>query len=509
MSTGLFSAIDALVPAAPKSGDWDNVLERAGVRVSLPARSVRVVPRRRLRRRRVWVAFALLLLIALLATPAFGVQGIVLNLLGRKNVSFPKAASAPNEVKKQFADLAIGAPERWAPQVIAGQARVVGTFSVAGHQRKLWVAPTRRGGYCYTLERSVGGCRLTRADRSQGVVGASWMGGAPRSGVLESIVTRVAGDINAPAAVKLTATYVDGTTVDVPFVWVSKPIAAGFFTYDIPTRHWSKQHRLYAVSLFSQNGTMLGRQVFPFALRAGPRPIPTQSSGPKERRLPTRPDVAPSQPLQQGEADGFAVVVGHNGSVQFTQTGTTPILKRLVGESAGFGCFRLTKEFGIFSVLGLSQGGRFAPKVGFQLNGVGTPVDACEVQASIGRTWPDVLNNRAAVEIPFTVKGRAFFADRAAARDLALFVRSHRMQELRREPPTQALRDIRARYGHALSSSRIRITQEGNGLRFSETSPTGKTFFVLVQHVKVRRQGVVAEQTRITSQNVKPYTRVF
>jgi hypothetical protein len=147
--------------------------------------------------------------------------------------------------------------------------------------------------------------------------------------------------------------------------------------------------------------------------------------------------------------------------------------------------------------------------VGFGLNGVGTPVDGCEVQASIGRTWPDVLHNRAAVEIPLTDKGRAFFVDRAAARDVALFVRSRRMQQLRAEPSAQALQDIQAQYGHALSSSRIRIARAGNGLRFSETSATGKTFFVLVQHVKTHRQGVLVERAKITAQNVKPYTLVF
>jgi streptogramin lyase len=59
-----------------------------------------------------------------------------------------------------------------------------------------------------------------------------------------------------------------------------------------------------------------------------------------------RPPVAPSQPIQQGSADGFEVAVGHNGAVRFTQNGATPILRRLVGQSAGSGCFRLTKEFG-------------------------------------------------------------------------------------------------------------------------------------------------------------------
>jgi len=473
-------------------GDWNALLA--------DAKAVSVAGWRRHPRRTVALALALVL-IALLATPAFGVQGYVLHLLGRKNVSFTHSPTAPNIVKKQFLDLPIGAPSQWATPVQAAKARTVATFTIAGHPRKLWVAPTRTGGYCYTFELNFGGCRQTQTDRTKALLGVTWQGGSLRHGVNESIVTRVGGDITAPAATKITAHYADGTTTDIPFVWVSAPIAAGFFSYDIPTAHWNKQHRLLALTLYSKNGTQLGRQAFQYTAKPVPVRIPTLPSGgggPKQRVLSTAPDVAPSAPLQQGAADGFRVVVGHNGSVQFTQIAATPILKELVGNSAGFGCFRLTREFGIFTVRGLSQGGRFASKVGFQLNGVGTPVDGCEVQASIGRTWPDRLGNRAAVEIPLTAAGRAFFADRRAARDLALFVRSHRMHQLRAEPAAQAKLDILRAYGKPLAHSSIKIVVVNpTTLQFNEGSSTGKTFSVTV------RNG------RIAKQNLKPYGFVF
>ena len=277
-------------------------------------------------------------------------------------------------------------------------------------------------------------------------------------------MTRVGGDITAPAAAKITATYADGATSDIPFVWVSSPIAAGFYTYDIPTAHWNKQNRLLALTLYAKNGTQLGRQTFPYEAhpsRTVRIPLPTHIGTPKQRVLPTAPNVPPSAPTEQGSADGFKVVVGHNGSVQFTQISQTPILEELVGRSAGFSCFRLTNEFGIFTVRGLGQGGRFAPKVGFELNGVGRPVDGCEVEASIGRVWPDRLHNRAAVEIPLTAAGRSYFADRQAARDLALFVRSRRMHELRKEPANRAKADILRVYGKRLAGSPITITATG------------------------------------------------
>ena len=447
-------------------------------------------------------AALLLVLVALLATPAFGIQGSSSTCSAGSTSLLASRPSAPNLVKKQFLDLPLGAPAQFSPQINAAEARVVATFSIAGHPRKLWIAPTRQGGYCYTFELSFGGCRRTLADRSiggKGQFGVTWQGGSSRLGVNESIVTRVGGDLTAPAAAKITASYADGSSAEIPFVWVSSPISAGFYSYDIPRAHWTKQARLRALTLFAGNGRRLGRQTFHYEAQPPQVRVPRPTVGtPKRRVLPTAPSVPPSTPIQQGSADGFKVVVGHNGEVQFTQIGVTPILRRLVGQSAGFSCFRLTTEFGIFTSRGIGQGGRFAPKVGFELNGVGAPADGCEVQASIGRTWPDQLGEHAAAEIPLTPAGRRYFADRAAARDLALFVRSRRMHELRKEPAARAKRDIEAAYRRNLATSAIQITLVNpTTLRFRERSGTGKQFDVTV------RNG------RIAKQNLKPYGFVF
>ncbi len=188
------------------------------------------------------------------------------------------------------------------PQVDAAQTRVVATFSIAGHPRKLWVAPTRQGGYCYTFERSFGGCRQTPArpfDRRQRASSAS-PGKAARGNLRlnESIVTRVGGDITAPAAAKITATYADGTTHDIPFVWVSSPIAAGFYSYDIPIAHWNKQHRLLALTLYAATGSCSAGRRSPTRRHARATGEPLAAAhitGPKQRVLPTsagRPAVS-------------------------------------------------------------------------------------------------------------------------------------------------------------------------------------------------------------------------
>jgi hypothetical protein len=495
MTDLLERALDDLVPSfADRQADWEDVVARS----ERPSERKLRTPGRPTHPRRVLALVAAIVLVVLLATPAFGLQGYVLHLLGRKNVSFVNSPSAPNLVKKRFLDLPIGAPSRWATPVEAAKARTVATFTIAGHPRKLWVVPTTKGGYCYTFELSFGGCRQQRSDRVTARLGVTWTGGNPRHGVNASIVTRVGGDITAPAAAKLTARYADGATTDIPFVWVSAPIAAGFFSYDIPTVHWTKLRRLVSVSLYAKGGRRIARQSFPVTSGVRPLPLPITPVRQRPPVLANAPHAAPTRPFQRGSADGFRVVVGHNGSVQFTQIGETPILRELVGRSAWFSCFRLTTEFGIFSTRGFGEGGRFASHVGFMLQGVGRPIDGCEVQASIGRTWPDRLHDRAAVEIPLTTRGRDFFADRAAARDLALFVRSKRMHSLRKEPAARANADIRNVYVKALARSAITITAvDAATLRFSERSPTGKQFSVTVHN------------GHITRQNLKPYAFVF
>jgi hypothetical protein len=152
----LTESLAALVdPCTGAQGDWDDVLRRAGRRPGAA----------RARRRRavaVSLAAALVLLIAL-STPAFGLRDTVLQWIGRADVPFGESERAPLPVQRQFEELAIGAPAGMDPQAIPGQTRKVGSLSVGGRPRALWVAPTRRGGFCYTLERTYGGCMRNEA----------------------------------------------------------------------------------------------------------------------------------------------------------------------------------------------------------------------------------------------------------------------------------------------------------------------------------------------------------
>lgn len=492
MTDLLALALDDLVPSfAEEQPDWEDVLARS----QSPARRRSLPPWPWHPRRLVALAFALLLVV-LLATPAFGVRGYLLHLL-RQNVSFSGSPAAPNIVKKEFLDLPVGAPAEWMPEPIAAQARTVGTFMMGRHRSRLWVVPTKQGGYCYQFENAWGGCRNTAADRtgSAGGIGLEMRQTAPVGQIEYTIL--VGGDLTNPASTTLTAHYADGSRVDVPFVWVGKPISAGFFTYNVPKAHWAVANGLISVTVQARDGRRLAIEKLPRVRNLPPRRLGVTPFHPQT--LPMTPRVRPSVPLQRGSDNGVSVVAGRNGWVQFRVNTQTRQVRRLLAQrSATFDCFRLTHEFGIFDTSGVGPDGVFASRVAFQVTGITPPFDACEIEGSQGHAWPDPLGNHSEVEIPFTVAGRAYFTDRAAARDLALFVRSRRVQSLRREPAAQAKATILSVYGKQLAQRPIRITATAaNTLVFSERSPTGKRFTVTV------RNG------RVANQDLAPYAFVF
>jgi hypothetical protein len=166
----------------------------------------------------------------------------------------------------------------------------------------------------------------------------------------------------------------------------------------------------------------------------------------------------------------------------------------LVNRGADYVCFRLTREFGIFDTRGLGIEGRFAPMVAVRSFGLGHPLDGCEIQGEYGHVWPDRLGSHSAAEIPLTAAGGRYFLDRAAARDLALFVRSRTMHRIRR--PTGAA-FVRAMTDSYPRLGRIHYVLRPEGVTFSETGRTGKRFRVVV------------ERGRIVRQNLKPYAFVF
>jgi hypothetical protein len=67
---------------------------------------------------------------------------------------------------------------------------------------------------------------------------------------------------------------------------------------------------------------------------------------------------------------------------------------------------------------------------------------AAKYKPGYGHRWPDRFRSHSGVEIALTRTERTYFLDRAAARDLAAFMRENKGTELRRETGAKLRRDL-------------------------------------------------------------------
>jgi hypothetical protein len=202
---------------------------------------VRRRARRRPGRRVVLVAAAALAL--LIAAPALG--------LHRTIVDFFTAEPAQERVRLDFARLDLTAPKGMATGVIPMQARKVPVRSADGSETYVSVAPTRSGGFCLTWENGPGGCRT----RTFGGVGASFYGSGDETGLT---ISQINGAITQDNAERLELRFADGTTLELPITWVSAPIDAGFYVYEVPAGRRPQELVLYA-----DGNDVIARESFP------------------------------------------------------------------------------------------------------------------------------------------------------------------------------------------------------------------------------------------------------
>lgn len=496
MTDPLLRALDELVSSgAGERGDWTAVLAAAGLSVASTTSEGRP---RRLTRRRTLVGCIIVAAVAVItATPAFGLHDLIVNLVGgRTSVSFSKSQPAPPAIKKLFLDMAIGAPRGMNPHVLPDEARQIVFRGAGGRRRVLWVAPTRTGGFCSVLDGAGGGCISPSSEQLNGPLQIDgsyvWrVGQQPR-------ILEIDGHVFSPRVATLQLAFQDHSTLALPFVYVSEPINAGFFITGIPSQHQVKGRWPTKVIARAKNGAIIAtKTIQPPTQPLRPIPPNIRFHPQPPRSLPAAGSVEPTAPTQTGSDNGVTAIAGANGQVQLTASNVPAQVTALLRGPVSISCFRLTREYGIFTVRGDGTNGRFANSIGLTLNDVGRPLDGCEIATGRGHRWPDKLNSHSPIEIPFTAKGRAYFQNRAAARDLALFVRSARMQQIRRQPAAQLLRNMKAAYGPALAHSHIRYTLTPTGITFSETANTGRAFRVTITH------------GHIAHNNVAPYAMVF
>jgi hypothetical protein len=213
-------------------GDWADVRRRSGMR----------------RTRTLWA-------LSLAAALAAIVAGSALALY-RDEIEFWSSPAAPERIVIDFQTMRRLAVSALGPNVIPGEARRVASFTIAGKSRGLFVAPTEEGGYCWRLH-FIGSCgRTGNNDESFGfgflgshTGGAAWINGD----FLDSDITRIEVE------------YEDGEIASVPFVWVTAPIDAGFYSLDVPTEHLAVGRRAAFIRAYNESGDEVARRGLSFA----------------------------------------------------------------------------------------------------------------------------------------------------------------------------------------------------------------------------------------------------
>jgi hypothetical protein len=215
--------------------------------------------RRRLRPRLV-LAVAAAVAAVVASAPAFGVGGKLVRI-------FESGEPAPAPIERSFAALDAGAPPGLATGVVASQTRKI----LLPGNVALWLAPTSRGGFCLFIEGGGGQCDVARALRFWPTFSIG--GDFSRKGVIENGPVLIDGSTTLDDAASVEVQFEDGSSVTVPVVWVSAPIDAGFFGYEVPAAHLRVGARPTLLILRDANGNELRRDSSAFELpefRQGP-----------------------------------------------------------------------------------------------------------------------------------------------------------------------------------------------------------------------------------------------
>ena len=212
--------------------------------------------------------------------------------------------------------------------------------------------------------------------------------------------------------------------------------------------------------------------------------------------------------LQHGSSQGVTVDVYAPGRAVFDLRGATRGARNhLRGPAVAPGCVKASFRNGAWNAqdvfgpngpfrerLELDLVSALKGQAGFSFR---APYDGCEIGGFYGHRWNDAWGTRDAVEIWLTPRGRHFFNDRAAARDLAYFVRTRRVRAARlSSDPEPELRWFTSRYpGRVveLTGPTSRVGKDVIGfwigprtIVFTASSSTGRRFFVVAKRGSYR-----------------------
>jgi hypothetical protein len=254
---------------------------------------------RRGRRVRLRLALAVAAAVAaavVVAVPAFGLGGKLVRI-------FESGEPAPAPIERSFAGLDAGAPPGFATGVVASQTRKI----VLPGDVALWIAPTKRGGFCLFVEGGGGQCDTARALTFWPTFSIG--GDFSRQGVIENGPVLIDGSTTLDDAASVEVQFEDGSSVTIPVVWVSAPIDAGFFGYEVPAARLRVGARPKLLVLRDADGNELRRDssafempafrkgpstgIAPCIVRGGGDACLRAAFGPDAPALPQRPDPDP------------------------------------------------------------------------------------------------------------------------------------------------------------------------------------------------------------------------
>jgi hypothetical protein len=252
----ILSELDRMHPLPDGShADWSDVVRRAG-----GSRSTIV--------RRRWpliaIAVAVMLAAVFVATPAWALVRDVLPF-------WRQPSSAPLSVKvemKDFARMLRGhAPAGASPEAVSNDWREIEHATIDGEKRTLWVAPaTGRYDFCWLWGHLSGSCGSSAQplgvteltvpphDPSQAAQTTDIPVNSPE------VPLSVFGDAISPVVSRVVIRFSDGSTVQPDIVWVSAPINAGFFAYDIPADQQSSEVHATEIDAYDQDGNLVSKQ---------------------------------------------------------------------------------------------------------------------------------------------------------------------------------------------------------------------------------------------------------
>ena len=219
---------------------------------------------------------------------------------------------------------------------------------------------------------------------------------------------------------------------------------------------------------------------------------------------PRATKVLPSrlkQPMQHASADGTDVTVGRNGVVVMKlEALDAQTHHQISGKTMGVSCFVVSPTIRHTRGAGTSlaaNGNETAFKI---LGYIKPPFDGCEISGSYGHRWHDQWGTHSPIEVPLTPRGQRYFDNRAAARDLALFVRSREMHQLRKLHGPALVAAIRKHYVNHVTildsqtatagPNTVGVWTAGARTVISERSSAGGRFYVEIDNGKITKENV-------------------